>query len=137
MKNSLNLKVYYKDTDAEGVVYYTKYLEMMEMGRTELINDIGIPLTKLKKEHNIVFAVRKVNCEYLSPAFYADDLIIESRIEKTSGATLTFKQDIIRKSDKTLLCSAITLLTSIDITKLKPKKIPETARNMLHNASHG
>ena len=54
MKNIFNTKVYYKDTDAEGVVYYAKYLEWMEVGRTELINDLGLSLKKLKEEKKTI-----------------------------------------------------------------------------------
>ncbi|MCX5725929.1 MAG: YbgC/FadM family acyl-CoA thioesterase [Candidatus Saganbacteria bacterium] len=123
MENNLKVKVYYKDTDAEGVAYYATYLGWFEMGRTELIRDMGISLKTLKVEKNIVFAVREVHVKYLLPAMYDDEILIRTKISGVTGATVKFDQKIYR--GKGLLCDAEVILFALDLKKMKPTKIPE------------
>ena len=124
MENIFKTKVYYKDTDAGGVVYHARYLEWLEIGRTELIADLGFSLAKLKEDKNLIFAVKKIICEYLSPALYGAEVIIKSRIIESTGATLTFEQEIINGQDQTPLVKAQVLLVAIDAKELRPRKIP-------------
>lgn len=126
MENNLRVKVYYKDTDAEGVAYYATYLGWFEMGRTELIRELGISLKDLKKEKYIVFAVREVHIKYLFPAQYDDEILINTKISEVTGATIKFDQKIYRK--KELLCDAKVILFALDIKKMKPVKIPKEVK---------
>ncbi|MFA6430987.1 MAG: YbgC/FadM family acyl-CoA thioesterase [Candidatus Margulisiibacteriota bacterium] len=122
MKNNFNQRVIYQDTDAEGVVYYANYLGFFERGRTELIRQMGISLKKIKEENGIVFAVEKVACDYTSPAFYDDEITIETEIEKVTGARIIFLQSAVR-AGKTLVSAKITLF-ALNIKDFKPVRIP-------------
>ena len=59
------LKIYYEDTDSGGVVYYANYLKFTERARTNLINDLGYSLKKLNNDHDCLFIVKKLNCDYV------------------------------------------------------------------------
>jgi len=122
MKHGFTQRIIYQDTDAEGVVYYANYLGYFERGRTELIRQMGISLKKIKEEKGIVFAVEKVECDYASPAFYDDEVMIETEIEKLTGARIIFKQ-AAKRGDKTLVSAKITLF-ALNIKDFKPVRLP-------------
>lgn len=121
MKNHIVLRPIYKDTDAEGVVYYGNYLGYFESGRTEFIRELGISLKEMKQK-GVVFAVEHVDCSYNAPAFYDDELLVETEIEKITGARLVFLQKVLR-DNKTLVSARITLF-ALDIKTFRPLRIP-------------
>ena len=121
MKSTQIIRPIYKDTDAEGVVYYANYLGYFEQGRTEFIRGLGISLKEYKQK-GIVFAVEHVDCNYNSPAFYDDELIIETEVEKSTGARLIFFQRVLR-DNQPLVTARITLF-ALDIKTFRPLRIP-------------
>ncbi len=129
MKHQFKHRVIYQDTDAEGVVYYANYLGYFERGRTELIRNLGISLKQLKEEKGVVFAVVKVECHYQSPAFYDDEITIETEINELTNASITFNQKAICRDR--ILVSARTTLVALDIKKLKPRRLPEELINKI------
>jgi acyl-CoA thioester hydrolase len=131
VRHQFNHRVIYQDTDAEGVVYYANYLGYFERGRTELIRALGISLKQLKEETGLVFAVVKVECDYKAPAFYDDELTIETSIKEVGGATLLFEQ-AAKRGDK-LLVQATTSLISIDIKSFKVRRLPDEIASKLTN----
>ncbi|MEY3534149.1 MAG: hypothetical protein RI979_2173 [Pseudomonadota bacterium] len=68
MTHSFPVRVYYEDTDLAGIVYYANYLKFIERGRSEWVRDCGVDQGALKADQGIVFAVRKVDAEFLKPA---------------------------------------------------------------------
>lgn len=128
MKNHIAVRPIYKDTDAEGVVYYGNYFGYFEQGRTEFIRSLGVSLKEMKQK-GIVFAVEHVDCNYNSPAFYDDELIVETEIEKMTGARIIFQQKIIR--DNRLLVTAHITLFALDIKTFRPMRIPQELQERL------
>ena len=82
MTNSFKyeLKIYYEDTDAGGVVYYANYLKFLERARSEAIYEMGFSNTELKKEFEGLIIVKSCNIDYKKPAIVEDKLIIISTI---------------------------------------------------------
>lgn len=109
MTHRFACRVYYEDTDLAGIVYYANYLKFIERARTEWVRGLGIDQTALKRDAGIVFAVRRVAAEYLSPAHFDDDLIVETRLERLSGARIVLGQAVVRGAD-TLFASTVTLV---------------------------
>ncbi|MFA5839625.1 MAG: YbgC/FadM family acyl-CoA thioesterase [Candidatus Margulisiibacteriota bacterium] len=123
MKNEIKYRVIYQDTDAEGVVYYANYLGLFERGRVEFMRQAGISLTRLKEKQGIVFAVIKVDCDYIAPAFFDDELTITTEIEKTTPVRIAFVQKVLRETK--LLVSAKISVCSLDIKAMRPVKLPD------------
>jgi len=123
MKHSFKYKVIYKDTDAEGVVYYANYLGLFERGRTELLGKMGINLLEVKDQQGIVFAITNVNCDYKAPAALYDEIIVTTEIEKKTPARIIFKQEVLR--DEKVLVSAKITACPIDLKTFKPQRLPE------------
>ena len=91
-----HFKVYYKDVDQMGIVYYTRYFEMFEMARTELLNNIGIKVTDVEK-NGIYLPVVSASCDYKKTASFEQELLI-----KTTISTLPKESKCI-DSDKNVL----------------------------------
>jgi len=79
MVHHFPLRVYYEDTDLAGIVYYAKYLKFIERARTEWVRDLGIDQGRLRAETGVVFAVRRIEADYLRPARFDDELVVETR----------------------------------------------------------
>lgn len=122
------VRVYYEDTDLAGIVYYANYLKFIERARTEFVRAIGINQTRLKAEEGIVFAVRRVEADYLKPAVFDDELIVETRVTETTPARIVLSQTVLR-GEETCFSSVVTLvaLTSTG----RPARLPADIRRML------
>jgi len=116
------VRVYYEDTDLAGIVYYANYLTFIERGRSEWIRELGIDQTRLKAEHGIVFAVRKVVADYLRPAKFDDQLFVTSSLLDARPARLILRQDVVR--DTNLLFSAEVTLVALRETG-QPTRLPQ------------
>ena len=84
MSHSLSLRVYYEDTDLAGIVYYANYLKFIERARTEWVRGLGVDQGRLKTELGIVFAVRRIEADYLRPARFDDELVVITRPAATT-----------------------------------------------------
>jgi acyl-CoA thioester hydrolase len=89
------VRVYYEDTDLAGIVYYANYLRFLERGRSEMVREAGISQLEMKAQ-GLVFAVRRVEADYLKPAHFEDELIVETRAERSQGRQFRHAQRVIR-----------------------------------------
>jgi acyl-CoA thioester hydrolase len=103
------VRVYYEDTDLAGIVYYANYLKFIERGRSEWVRALGIDQVALRRDEGIVFAVRRVEADYLRPAHFDDDLIVETDLALLGGARIVLRQAVLRGSD-TLFDATVTLV---------------------------
>ncbi|MFY0690629.1 MAG: tol-pal system-associated acyl-CoA thioesterase [Paracoccaceae bacterium] len=127
MSHVYNLRVYYEDTDLAGIVYYANYLKFIERARTEWVREIGIDQTRLKQEHDLVFAVRRVEADFAKPAKFDDQLSVRTDLVSASGARLTLAQDVLRDGD-VLFSSSVTLVC---LTKAgRPTRLPAEIRHL-------
>ncbi len=86
--------VYYCDTDAAGVVYYGNYPRLIEIARTEMWRKLGVDLKEVAEQHGLQFAVTDLNIRYRKPAFYGDELTIETRVTRINPRGVSMEQDI-------------------------------------------
>jgi acyl-CoA thioester hydrolase len=77
-----NLRVYWEDTDAGGLVYHANYLKFAERARTEMLRHIGIEQEKLRGEAGLLFVVRRLVAEYLQPARLDDELAVATEVTR-------------------------------------------------------
>ena len=81
MHHKFHTKVYYKDVDKMGVVYYSRYFEYFEQGRTELLNSVGLNVSEIE-DQGIFLPVVLAHCEYNKSARFEDKIIITSKINE-------------------------------------------------------
>ena len=115
------LRVYYEDTDLAGVVYYANYLRFLERARTEWARERGVDQGRLRAEEGLVFAVRRMEADYLSPARFDDLLEVRTGVLQATGARLLLAQEVWR-AEARLLAARVTLV-AMDATG-KPRRIP-------------
>ena len=117
-----DIKVYYEDTDAGGVVYYANYLKYLERARTEALFSIGFSNKKVQEDFNSLIIVKSCNIEYKKSAYLEDELTVRSFV-KSITKTSFFMNQIITKGEETIVESQVHL---VFINKEgKPVKIPD------------
>ena len=130
MKNKTEIRVYYADTDHEGVVYYANYLRWFEIGRTEILRQCGYDYSDIEKK-DIIVPVVEVKCSYNDSAMYKDIIIIETSIERIGNSSIKFNYKIMRKKDEKLLAEGYTVNVFVDRKTMKSIGIPEELRKAL------
>jgi acyl-CoA thioester hydrolase len=118
-----NVRVYYEDTDAAGVVYYANYLKYLERARTEWLAAAGVALTALEREHNAVFVVHRLEIDYCRAARLGDALAVSLEPVERSRVRLVVSQDILR--DDEAIANARVVLACLDPRTWRPVAIPD------------
>ena len=126
------LRVYYEDTDLAGLVYYANYLKFIERARTEWVRSLGVNQTALKAE-GLVFAVRRLEADYLKPAHFDDELQVNTSDIGVTGARITLEQTVLRGAER-LFVAQVTLVCLTDTGH--PARIPATLRQKLSAPTH-
>ena len=116
-----SIKIYYEDTDAGGVVYYSNYLKFLERARTEMLESIGLSNKKLLEDYKTLIIVKSCNIEYVTPARLEDKIQIYSSIETLNKASFDVIQNI--KKNENLIVKAKLKLVTVNQNG-KPIKIP-------------
>lgn len=116
-----NVRVYYEDTDAGGIVYYANYLKFYERARTEWLRAIDVNQHALLREHDAMFVVKNVSADYHAPAKLDDVLKLTLRIEKMGRASILFEQQAW--CGEQLLNTARVKVGCVD-SALRPRAVP-------------
>jgi acyl-CoA thioester hydrolase len=117
-----NVKVYYEDTDAGGVVYYANYLKYLERARTEALSTIGLSNLQIKDKFGSQIIVKSCNIEYKKSARLEDELKIRSFIKSVTKTSFYMNQIIT--NGETVVVEAQIHLVFVN-EKGKPVKVPD------------
>ncbi|MCH2068174.1 tol-pal system-associated acyl-CoA thioesterase [Shimia sp.] len=128
MPYTLPIRVYYEDTDMAGIVYYANYLKFIERGRSEWVREIGMDQLEMKAE-GIVFAVRRVECDYLGSAVLDDLLTVETEVANVTAARLVMEQRV-KRGDEVLFHAMVTVVCMNEAGQ--PVRLPANIRQMVH-----
>lgn len=128
MTHRFTLRIYYEDTDLAGIVYYANYLRFIERARTEWVRQLGIDQSRLKSDHGLVFAVRRIEADYLRPARFDDEVRVETRLVGLTGARLHLEQTVLR-GDERLFAASVELVCITDTGQ--PVRLPQDLRQSL------
>jgi len=132
MAHHFSLRVYYEDTDLAGIVYYANYLKFIERARTEFVREFGVDQGALKRDQGIVFAVRRVEADYIQPAIFDDELTVVTTVAQVTGARIVLQQDVHRTGSlhlPALFTAVVTLVALSD--QGKPARIPAELRRRM------
>jgi len=125
----IEVRVYYQDTDAGGVVFHAQYLAFMERARTELLNAAGIDLAQLAEEQRVMFFVHELAVRYHRPARLNELVSVSAEVVKMGRASLVFRQRVERADE--LLVEAEVTLAVVDSERMRPARMPEELRKVL------
>jgi acyl-CoA thioester hydrolase len=129
--SALDVRVYYEDTDAGGVVFYANYLKFLERGRTEWLRRLGVDQTSLAAAERRIFVVKKLDIQYVRPARLDDLLTVHSQLARVGNASMEFFQEARRGAE--LLCESHVTVVCVDVDTLKPAGLPPPLRTLLKN----
>ena len=116
------LRVNYEDTDFSGFVYHANYLKFCERARSDYLRVQGID-QKLMFESGEAFVVRRMDCNFLAPARFEDELTVETEFKEMAGARFELFQTV-KRAHTTLFTAGVTVVL-IDRTG-RPKRITPT-----------
>ncbi len=128
----LPLRIYYEDTDAQGIVYYANWLRFLERGRTELLRMIGLEHSALQAASGINWVVRRCTIDYLKPARLDEIIDIVTACGEMRGASLDMIQEARRGAE--VLVRAELLVACMGESG-RPARLPLQARNALGRVS--
>lgn len=117
-------RVTYRMTDQMGVVYYANYLELLEIGRTELLRDSGLTYRQMEQD-GFLLPVIRVECDYRAPARYDDLLTIRTRLARLGRVRIDFTYEIVRPADGVLICQGLTHHAIVDAAGRPRRLSPE------------
>jgi acyl-CoA thioester hydrolase len=119
------VRVYYEDTDAQGVVYYANYFRFMERARTEWLRALGVDQVALMETERRIFVVTETRAEFLVPARFNDQIVVTAGLSGLSRATFDIEQNIYRDSlDGTLLLRGTVRAAYLNADTMRPTRVP-------------
>jgi acyl-CoA thioester hydrolase len=121
------LRVRYAETDQMGVVYYANYLVWMEVARVEYCKAAGFSYEQMEREDGILLAVSEVNCRYLYPARFDQEVTVETSLAGAHPRMVTFAYEIRLAEDGRKLATGETKHVFCG-RDLKPARLPEKYR---------
>ena len=119
------VRVRYAETDQMGVVYHANYLVWFEIGRVELMRQMGLNYREMEREHGCMIAVVEASARYRSPARYDDELIIRTRLTGVRRSMVRFGYSIDRALDGMVLCTGETVHVAVG-RDMRRRDMPES-----------
>ena len=125
LAHTFDLRVYYEDTDAAGMVYHANYLKFAERGRSEMLRSLGFGHRSLGREAGVGFAVRRASIDYRAPARLEDALTVDTRVAEIGAATLSMRQQIRRDGE---VLADLDILVACIGRDGRPRRLPSALR---------
>ncbi len=127
--HTMDVRIYYQDTDCGNVVYYGNYLRYFEQGRTHWLETQGLSV-KAFMDTGTLFAVVHAELSYRSPARYGETLTIATTLKAMRAASFTFAHEVREKTSGRLVVEGSARLATVD-TQGKLIKLPKELRERL------
>ncbi len=127
----LQVRVYYQDTDAGGIVYHTRYLDFMERARTEWLRALGVDLSRMAARHGCMFVAKSVTIDYRKPGRLDDMLTVRTAPKKLGRAYIDLNQAIFHGSMQ--LTQGEVRIVCVATQSLKPCAMPREVATRIHN----
>ena len=129
----VRLRVRYAETDQMGVVYHANYFVWFEVGRVELLRQLGFSYRDMEQSDGCFIAVVDARCRYKAPARYDDEIIVRTHLKNMRDSLLHFGYEVLRASDGVLLAEGETTHVVVD-GKFQKRALPEKYRAVFRKA---
>jgi acyl-CoA thioester hydrolase len=116
------IRVYYEDTDAQGVVYYANYFRFLERARTEWLRSLGVDQVRMMQVERRIFVVVSTHAEFVAPARFNDEIVATATLGALSRATFDIEQKIFRGN--VLLLRSGVKVALLDADSVRPQRVP-------------
>ena len=113
------IRVRYAETDQMGIVYHSNYFIWFEVGRVDLLRQLGFTYREMEQEDGCYIAVVDARCRFKAPARYDDEIVVRTHLKNVRESLIHFAYEAIRESDGTLLAEGETthIVTDADMRK--------------------
>jgi acyl-CoA thioester hydrolase len=130
-----NIRVYYEDTDAGGVVFYANYLKFFERARTEWLRAAGVEQQSMTEAHGVMFVVKSTAVDYHAPARLDNELNLTVVVERMGRASVQFIQQAwrINGDERELLATGRIKVGCVDTQNFRPSEIPQDVQTRIKN----
>lgn len=118
----IELRVYWEDTDAGGIVYHANYLRFMERARTDWLRTLGIGQQRLRETGGMLFVVSDIELHLQHPARLDDLLTVTVSLASTGRASVWLAQQVFRQEQA--LCTGRVRVACVDAATLRPQRLP-------------
>jgi acyl-CoA thioester hydrolase len=118
------LRVRYAETDKMGVVYHSNYVIWFEVGRVELLRQLGFEYSSMEKDDDCHIPVVDLRVRYKAPALYDDEIVIRTRMANVRASLLHFTYEVARGGDGTLLATGETMHIIVN-SRFQRRALPE------------
>ncbi|HKI27118.1 MAG TPA: thioesterase family protein [Candidatus Sulfotelmatobacter sp.] len=122
--NETRLRVRYAETDQMGVVYHSNHLIWFEVGRVELMRQMGFAYRDMEREDHLYIAVAEARCRYRAPVHYDDEVVVRTRLKNVRESVVVFAYELVRADNRMLLADGETTHIVTD-SKMKIATLPE------------
>ncbi|MCU9838416.1 tol-pal system-associated acyl-CoA thioesterase [Ruegeria sp. WL0004] len=127
MSHIFHVRVYYEDTDMGGIVYHANYLRYIERARSDWVRKLGNDQNAMR-DAGLVWVVRRIEADYLAPAKFEDELVIETDVVSLSGARLTMSQ-LVRRGETEVFRATVTAVCMN--AEGRPVRLPAEIRALM------
>ncbi|MBE9598404.1 thioesterase family protein [Pedobacter sp. MC2016-24] len=121
--HSTKVRVRYGETDQMGYVYYGNYAEYYEVARVEMLRSLGMDYASMERT-GVMMPVLELNCKYIKPALYDQEITIKTTVAELPGVRIYFKYELFNEAEELINIGATTLVF-VDMVKNKPCLPPE------------
>ncbi len=128
------LRVRYAETDQMGVVYHANHFVWFEIGRVELMRQLGFIYRDMEREHECFIPVVDAWCRYKAPARYDDEIIVRTHLKNVRESVLHFGYELVRAGDEVILAEGETTHMILDAT-MKAATLPENILKVFREAA--
>ena len=127
MQHTTDIRVYYEDTDACGIVYHANFVNFAERARCELLRHVGHPASQVEEEFGIMFIIKHIDVNYIAPAKLDDALQVATSVAEMNNSSFKMRQNI--RKDGADICKIMITVVCVDMEKVKPVRLPDILRN--------
>jgi len=131
--NETRLRVRYAETDQMGVVYHSNHFIWFEVGRVELLRQMGFSYRDMESEDNRFIAVVEATCRYRAPARYDEEVLVRTQLKSARDSMVHFGYELVRLSDGALLAEGETTHIVTD-AQMKIAVLPDKYLNAFRAA---
>jgi acyl-CoA thioester hydrolase len=122
--NETRLRVRYAETDQMGVVYHSNHLIWFEVGRVELMRQLGFAYRDIEREAGRFIAVAEVKCRYRAPVYYDEEVVVRTWLKAVRQSVVAFSYELLRDGTGELLAEGETTHIVTD-ANFKVAALPE------------
>ncbi len=132
--NESRIRVRYAETDQMGVVYHANHFIWFEVGRVELLRQLGFSYKDMEQQDNCFIAVVDARCRYKSPARYDDEVIVKTWLKNIRESVIHFGYELLRAEDGSLIAEGETTHIVAD-AQMRKTVLPEKYMKVFHEAT--